>query len=77
LTEHEKTEEAHKIVEEPYKTEDEGYKTEYAHIHKDDTDTICGPHLSVPEQLKTMPKFPEGTKSLLSKFLTNDIWEKL
>merc|ERR1711988_620055 len=35
-----------------------------------------GSHLGSPEDIKGMPYFPTGTKSLLSKCLTPDIWEK-
>jgi len=34
----------------------------------------CGPHLKKAEELTGFPVFPEGTKSLVSKFLTRDIW---
>jgi len=27
--------------------------------------TLCGPHLKTPEDLKELPYFPAGTKSLL------------
>ena len=36
-----------------------------------------GPHLSSPEDLTGLPEFPPGTKSLLSKYLTRDVWNKL
>ena len=52
-------------------------KTEHPNVAKEADETLCGPHLSSPEELKGMPKFPEGTKSLLSKFLTKEIWEKI
>ena len=29
------------------------------------------------EDLKGYPVFPDGTKSLLSKYLSRDVWEKL
>ena len=38
--------------------------------------TMCGSHLKSPEDLKSFPQFPEGTKSLVSKHLTRDIWNK-
>jgi len=38
--------------------------------------TMVGTHLESPEDIKSMPYFPTGTKSLLSKCLTPDIWEK-
>ena len=31
---------------------------------------LVGPHLNKAEDLTEMPAFPEGTKSLLSKYLT-------
>ena len=34
----------------------------------------CGPHLKKPEDLTGYPVFPEGTKSLLSKNLSRDLW---
>ena len=37
----------------------------------------CGPHLKNPDQLTGFPVFPEGTKSLLCKNLTRDIWNQL
>lgn len=38
---------------------------------------VVGSHLKSPEDLVAFPNFPAGTKSLLSKFLTPEIWEKL
>ena len=35
----------------------------------------CGPHLTKPEMLTGFPVFPEGTKSLLSKNLSREIWD--
>jgi len=32
--------------------------------------------LGTPEDINGFPEFPEGTKSLLSKYLTKDIWLK-
>jgi hypothetical protein len=40
------------------------------------TEVQCGPHLKKPEDLTGFPKFPAGTKSLLMKFLTPEIWQK-
>lgn len=40
-------------------------------------DVICGQRLTKYKHLSGFPIFPEGTKSLLSKFLTREIWEKL
>lgn len=37
---------------------------------------MCGPHLKQATDLVAFPKFPAGTKSLLSKFLTPEIWAK-
>ena len=37
----------------------------------------CGPHLKKPEDLTGFPVFPEGTKSLLSKNLSRDLWNQL
>lgn len=36
----------------------------------------CGPHLKKPEDLSGFPTFPAGTKSLVSKFLTKDVWNQ-
>jgi len=41
------------------------------------TDVQCGSHLKTPEQITGFPVFPEGTKSLLSKHLTRDVWAQL
>lgn len=38
---------------------------------------VMGEHLKTPEDVKTFPKFPEGTTSLLSKCLTQEVWDKL
>ena len=37
----------------------------------------CGSHLKSPSDLTAFPVFPDGTKSLLAKHLTKDIWDKL
>jgi hypothetical protein len=39
-------------------------------------DVKVGDHLKKPEEITGFPIFPEGTKSLLSKCLTRDVWEK-
>lgn len=39
--------------------------------------TMVGSHLTKPEDIVDFPKFPEGTKSLLMKNLTPQIWEQL
>lgn len=44
-----------------------------AEEHKE---TACGPHLKKPEDIVGFPKFPAGTKSLLMKHLTPEMWEK-
>jgi len=38
--------------------------------------TIVGPHLETADDIKGLPHFPAGTKSLLSKCLTPEIWEQ-
>ena len=38
--------------------------------------TMCGTHLKTPEDLVSWPQFPEGTKSAVSRHLTQDIWNK-
>ena len=42
-----------------------------------DADVQCGPHLKTPEDLTGYPVFPEGTKSLLCKFLSRELWNEL
>ncbi len=37
----------------------------------------CGSHLKKPEDLSGYPKFPAGTKSLVCKYLKEDVWDKL
>ena len=37
---------------------------------------MCGSHLKSPEDLTGWPQFPDGTKSLVCKYLTKDIWDK-
>ena len=36
----------------------------------------CGPHLKSPSQLTGPPKWPAGTKSLVSKYVTPDLFNK-
>ena len=36
-----------------------------------------GSHLKSPAELVGFPVFPQGTKSLLSKYLTREVWEQL
>jgi len=36
-----------------------------------------GSHLKSPDDLTDFPVFPEGTRSLLCKHLTREVWEKL
>jgi len=38
--------------------------------------TMMGAHLRDPDDIKGLPYFPTGTKSLLHKCLTKDIWEQ-
>ena len=37
---------------------------------------MCGSHLRQPSDIHALPHFPTGTKSLLSKCLTPQIWEQ-
>ncbi len=37
----------------------------------------CGSHLKSKDELVDFPKFPAGTKSLLSKHITQEIWDQL
>lgn len=36
----------------------------------------CGPHLTKPEQITGPPVWPAGTKSLVSKYVTPDMFNK-
>ena len=36
----------------------------------------AGPHLKKPEDIKGFVEFPAGTTSLLSKYLTKDVYNK-
>ena len=38
--------------------------------------THCGPWLKKAEDIVDFPLFPEGTKSLLSKHLTQEVWNE-
>ena len=42
-----------------------------------DEEVKAGPDLKKPEDITGFPVFPEGTKSLVSKFLTKDVWDQL
>jgi arginine kinase len=44
---------------------------------KKEEECKAGTHLKKPEDITGFPVFPEGTKSLLSKCLTRDVWNKL
>lgn len=37
-------------------------------------DVKAGSHLKTPDDLTGFPIFPEGTKSLLSKYLNKEVW---
>jgi arginine kinase len=39
-------------------------------------DIKCGPHLKKPEDITGFPVFPDGTTSLVSKYLTKDVYNK-
>lgn len=39
-------------------------------------ETMVGPHLNTPEDIQGFPIFPEGTTSLLQKYLTKEVWLK-
>ena len=45
--------------------------------HKHADHSHVGSHMKNPEELVSFPHFPHGTKSLLSKYLTKEVWEKL
>jgi hypothetical protein len=47
-----------------------------AEKHSEVKEVLCGSHLKSPEELVAFPKFPPGTKSLLFKNLTPELWEK-
>lgn len=56
----------------------QGSKDGQETIKKTSGETIkVGPHLEKPEDLTAFPEFPPGTKSLLSKYLSKDVWNKL
>ena len=38
--------------------------------------TKCGSHLNKAEDLRGLPEFPDDCKSLVSKHLTQDIWDR-
>ena len=44
---------------------------------EEEKDLVVGDHLTKPEDLNGFPVFPDGTRSLLSKYLTKDIWQSL
>jgi hypothetical protein len=44
---------------------------------EEEKDVEVGRHMKNPAELIGFPIFPQGTKSLLSKNLTKDIWNKL
>ena len=37
----------------------------------------CGPHMESPESLTGYPIFPAGTKSMLARFNTREVWDQL
>ena len=39
-------------------------------------DIVAGPHLKSPSDITGFPVFPEGTKSLLCKYLSKELFEK-
>jgi len=41
------------------------------------TGMMMGKHLKDPSEVTDFPQFPDGTKSLLMKCLTRDVWDKL
>jgi len=44
---------------------------------RQEEETKCGPNLKKPEDITGFPVFPPGTKSLLSKCLSRDLWDQL
>lgn len=38
---------------------------------------MCGQHLNTADDLTGYPVFPDGTKSLLCKFLSKEVWNQL
>lgn len=40
-------------------------------------DILSGAHLKSPSELTGFPLFPQGTKSLLMKHLTREVWDEL
>lgn len=44
-------------------------------VNADPEGMMMGSHLNDPAEVTKYPYFPSGTKSLLSKTLTRDVWE--
>ena len=40
------------------------------------TSVQCGPHLKTPSQITAVPDWPAGTKSLVSKYVTPELFKK-
>ena len=40
------------------------------------TRTQCGNALNTEDDLTSWPEFPEGTKSLVCKYLTKEVWDE-
>ena len=51
-------------------------KKEEPAAKSEEKDVDCGSHLKKPEDLTGYPVFPSGTKSLLCKHLSKDVWNK-
>ena len=43
-------------------------------VHEEEKDVHVGSQLKAATELTGFPVFPAGTKSLLSKYLTKDLW---
>lgn len=54
----------------------EAHKEAHKEEHKGSADVHCSNKLKKPEDLTGFPVFPAGTKSLLSKHLTRELWAK-
>ncbi len=62
-----------------HKQHTEEYENEFEEAQEEapEEDVEVGSQLNRPEDVYGFPIFPKGTKSLLSKYLTREIWAKL
>ena len=53
-----------------------GYSTDQVHDHQHGA-VLTGAHLQDPEDVQYLPYFPTGSKMLLARCLTSDVWRQL